>query len=105
MMPLLSGLFLHSVNPNNAATVFCRGVIEGDTSDWSMLFDQYQQRMSSQIREERRTYLYSMACTNNSAILDKFELDIDSFQLSGRTSSIIGLITGLPDDLYLKTVA
>lgn len=61
---------VNSVNPNNLPTVLCVGVGEGTSSDWSMVFQQYQNRRATPFFEERYAYLFGMACTSDSAWVD-----------------------------------
>jgi len=61
---------LNNVNPNNRPTVLCRGVAEGTVSDWMIMFNQYRNRILTNFREERYQYLYAMACTTDTDVLD-----------------------------------
>jgi len=63
---------VNSVNINNLPTVLCEGVNSGDSSDWAMVFQQYQNRVSSTVSEERNAYLYAMACTTDTVWLDRY---------------------------------
>lgn len=54
---------VNSVTANNLPTILCLGVSEGDSGDWSMAFEEYLNRKSTPIREERLAYLFGMACS------------------------------------------
>jgi hypothetical protein len=53
----------NSVPPDQLPTVLCTGVSEGGSTDWSIVWDQYQKRRPSPIREERYAYLFGLACS------------------------------------------
>jgi len=63
---------VNSVDPNNLPTVLCLGVYEGQSSEWVMVFNEYQRRRSSPITDERYAYLYGMACTTDLLLLDAY---------------------------------
>ena len=63
-------LFFFSIASNNLPTALCLGVSEGNSSDWSMAYQQYQKRRDTPIMEERRAYLFGMACSTDVTFLN-----------------------------------
>jgi aminopeptidase N len=62
---------VNSINPNNLPLSLCTGVSRGTGSDWNIVFDQYQVRRGTPIRDERNSYLYGLACSKDSVTLDR----------------------------------
>jgi len=54
---------INVVNPNNMPTVLCNGILTFN-SDWTLWFNVYVSRKTSQIRDERYAILFGLACTN-----------------------------------------
>jgi len=54
---------VNTVDPNILPVALCTGMMTF-TGDWGLWFAEYQRRASSQVREERYSYLYGLACTS-----------------------------------------
>jgi aminopeptidase N len=67
---------VNSVAADYLPTVLCVGVSEGSRPEWNMVNGQYQNRRTSQMRDERYAYLYGLACSKDLPTLDGFLNDI-----------------------------